>query len=66
MRLQSAGAPSIEIMIDTGSGHVNVNAPGATIRESKHGAWTVRLLDGAGSGVIDTGSGSVDIIVAAD
>ncbi|MGH8135452.1 MAG: DUF4097 family beta strand repeat-containing protein [Steroidobacteraceae bacterium] len=66
VRLQSASAPSMEIVIDTGSGQVDVNAPGATVRESDHGTWTVKLLDGSGSGVIDTGSGGVDIVVAAD
>lgn len=66
VRLQSASAPSMEIVIETGSGHVDVDAPGATIRESKHGVKTVRLLDGAGSGIIDTGSGGVDIIMTAD
>ena len=66
VRLESAGAPSMEIVIDTGSGHVNVNAPGATVKESKDGSWTVKLHDGSGSGIIDTGSGGVDIVVAAD
>ena len=66
VRLQSAAAPSMEIVIDTGSGHVDVNAPGATIKESEHGIWTVKFQDGAASGVIDTGSGGVDIVVAAD
>ncbi len=61
VRLESAGAPSMEIVIDTGSGHVDVNAPGAMIKESDNGTWTVRLQDGAGTGVIDTGSGGVDI-----
>jgi len=64
VRLQSTGAPSMEIVIDTGSGHVDVNAPGALVRESKEGVWTVKLQDGIGRGVIDTGSGSVDLIVA--
>ena len=63
VRLQTTAAPSMEIMIDTGSGHVDVNAPGAMVRESKDGVWTVKLHDGAGSGVIDTGSGGVDVIV---
>jgi hypothetical protein len=56
----------MEIVIDTGSGHVNVDAPGATTRQSDDGVWTVRFLDGTGRGVIDTGSGSVDISVAGD
>jgi len=62
VRLRSAGAPSMEVVIDTGSGRVDVDAPGAMVRQSD-GVWTVRLGDGAGSGVIDTGSGSVDLIV---
>lgn len=64
VRLRSTAMPSIEITIDTGSGAVDVDAPGAMVKELASGAWTVRLQDGAGSGVIDTGSGSVDIIIA--
>lgn len=66
VRLESAGAPSMEIVIDTGSGDVDVNAPGATVKESKDGVWTVKLHDGTASGVIDTGSGGVNIVVAGD
>ena len=66
VRLHSAAAPSMEIVIDTGSGHVDVDAPGSMIKESDSGTWTVKLKDGAGLGVIDTGSGGVDIIVTAD
>jgi DUF4097 and DUF4098 domain-containing protein YvlB len=62
VRLRSSAMPSIEIRIDTGSGGVDVDAPGANVRESD-GVWTVRLGAGAGRGVIDTGSGSVDIVV---
>ncbi len=58
MRLESSAAPSIEIRIDTGSGGVHVDAPGASVRESDD-VWRVRLQDGAGRGTIDTGSGSV-------
>ncbi len=58
--LRSSAAPSMQIRIDTGSGGVEIDAPGATVRESKD-VWTVRLKDGAGSGLIDTGSGSVDV-----
>jgi len=63
VRLESTGAPSMEIVVDTGSGHVDVNAPGAMIKQSDNGTWTVRLQDGAGTGVIETGSGGVDIAV---
>lgn len=66
VRLQSASAPSMEIVIDTGSGPVDVDAPGATIRESGHGTRTLRLREGSGSGVIDTGSGGVDIVIGAN
>jgi hypothetical protein len=62
-RLHLKGAPSMQIVIDTGSGRVDVDAPGATVRESKGGVWTVKIGDGAGSGVIDTGSGSVELVV---
>jgi hypothetical protein len=60
VRLQSSAAPSLEIRVDTGSGDVDVDAPGANVRQSD-GEWMVRLKDGAGSGIIDTGSGSVDL-----
>lgn len=66
VRLRSTAAPAMEIMIETGSGSVDVDAPGATVRELANGAWNVRLKDGSGSGAIDTGSGSVDLVVAAD
>lgn len=61
VRLQSGARPSIEIRIDTGSGGIDVDAPGANVRESDR-ATTVRLGDGAGRGVIDTGSGSVHLV----
>lgn len=58
--LSSSAQPAMEIRIDTGSGGVNVNAPGATIREDD-GITVVTLKPGSRRGVIDTGSGSVDI-----
>jgi hypothetical protein len=58
--LRSAAQPSMELRIDTGSGGVDVEAPGATVQEQDD-VWTVRMKEGAGRGVIDTGSGSVDI-----
>jgi len=60
VKLRSLAQPSMEIRIDTGSGDVNVNAPGASVRESD-GVTTVRMKDGTHRGVIDTGSGSVDL-----
>lgn len=61
VRLHSSGRPSIEIRVDTGSGHVDVDAPGATVREDDDGTWIIKAGDGAGTGIIDTGSGSVNI-----
>jgi hypothetical protein len=61
VRLRSSGLPSMEIRVDTGSGGVDVDSPAASVRESD-GVWTVRLGNGAGRGLIDTGSGSVDLI----
>ena len=58
--LRSSAQPSMEIRIDTGSGGVNVNAPGATIREDDDITY-VTLKLGSHRGVIDTGSGSVDL-----
>lgn len=58
--LRSSAQPSMEIRIDTGSGGVNVNAPGATIREEDDITY-VTLKLGSHRGVIDTGSGSVDL-----
>lgn len=60
VRLQSSAAPSLAIRVDTGSGDVDVDAPGANVQQSD-GEWMVRLKDGAGSGNIDTGSGSVEL-----
>jgi hypothetical protein len=59
--LRSSAQPSLELRIDTGSGGIDVSAPGATIRESRDDVTIVRMKDGAGSGVIDTGSGGVEI-----
>jgi DUF4097 and DUF4098 domain-containing protein YvlB len=61
VHLRSSRMPSMEIRIDTGSGGVEVDAPGATVSKSDD-VWTVRLGAGAGRGVIDTGSGSVDLV----
>jgi len=58
--LRSPAQPSLELRIDTGSGGVDVEAPGASIREGDD-VTIVRMKEAAGSGVIDTGSGSVDI-----
>ena len=60
VELRSSAAPSMEFRIDTGSGGVDVEAAGATVREND-GVWTVKMGAGSGRGVIDTGSGSVEI-----
>ena len=59
--LRSTAQPSLELRIDTGSGGVDVSAPGATIRE-KDDVTYVRMRDALHDGVIDTGSGSVNIV----
>ena len=58
--LRSTAQPSLELRIDTGSGGVAVSVPGATIRE-KEDVTSVRMRDARHDGVIDTGSGSVNI-----
>ncbi len=58
--LRSSAQPSMEIRIEPGSGGVDVDAPGATIRETDD-ATIVRMKDAAGRGLIDTGSGSVHL-----
>lgn len=58
--LRSSAQPSLELRIDTGSGGVDVSAPGSSIRRVDD-VTIVRTRDGAGSGVIDTGSGRVEI-----
>jgi hypothetical protein len=58
--LRSTAQPSLELRIDTGSGGVAVSVPGATIRE-KDDVTYVRMRDALHDGVIDTGSGSVNI-----
>lgn len=58
--LRSSAQPSMEIRIEPGSGGVDVEAPGATIRQTDD-ATIVKMKDAVGRGVIDTGSGSVNI-----
>ena len=60
MSLRSTAQPSLELRIDTGSGGVDVSAPGATIREDDDVTY-VKMRDAVHSGVIDTGSGSVNV-----
>ena len=56
----SGGQPSLELRVDTGSGGVDVDAPGASVREDDD-VTIVKMKDGAGRGGIETGSGSVDL-----
>lgn len=58
--LRSSAQPSMEIRIDTGSGGVEVDAPGATVRQEDD-VTVVRMKEGSARGVIDTGSGSVNL-----
>jgi DUF4097 and DUF4098 domain-containing protein YvlB len=60
----STRSPSLELTIDSGSGGVNVDAPSAGTRRDRSGRWIVRFGDGAGTGLIDTGSGDVKLRVA--
>jgi hypothetical protein len=59
--MRSTAQPSLDLHIDTGSGDVVVAAPGASIREVSDGTTYVSMKGGGGRGVIDTGSGSVEI-----
>ena len=52
----------MEFRIDTGSGGVDIEVAGRD-RARNDGVWTVKMGEGAGRGVIDTGSGSVRISV---
>ncbi len=61
--LRSTVPPSLELAVETGSGHVNVDAPGTTVEQRRRGEQLIRIGSGAGRGVIDTGSGGVDIRV---
>lgn len=58
--LRSSAQPAMEIRIDTGSGGIDVDAPGATVRQHDD-ATTVTMKGGTARGVIDTGSGSVNL-----
>lgn len=57
--LEASAWPSMSITIDTGSGHVATDVPGSEVIETKGGMHIVRIGNGAGSGLVDTGSGSV-------
>lgn len=59
--LRSTAQPSLELHIDTGSGDVVVAAPGASVHEAGDGTTDVSMKGGTGRGVIDTGSGRVEI-----
>jgi len=58
--LDVAGAPSVHLVVSTGSGDVTVDVPGARIRSTK-GDFVADLGDGKGKGIIQTGSGDVKI-----
>ena len=62
--LRSSSQPSLELRIDAGSGSVNVDAPGASVREVDD-VTIVVLGDGTHRGIIDIGSGDVDLSFAA-
>jgi DUF4097 and DUF4098 domain-containing protein YvlB len=53
--------PAMEVAIDTGSGGVTVDVPGAEVTRHDDGSRTVRIGGGGERGVIETGSGSVEL-----
>jgi hypothetical protein len=61
--LRSSARPSLELRIGTGSGGVDIDAPGASLREADD-ITILTLRDGAHPGVIDTGSGRVELSFA--
>lgn len=60
VEIVTSALPSMELVIDTGSGDIQVDAPTASSRED-HGKRIVTLGEGAGRGVIDTGSGNASL-----
>ena len=57
--------PAMTISVDTGSGGVSVDVPDAEVTRTENRDRIVRIGDGAARGVIDTGSGSVNLSTAA-
>lgn len=59
--LQATAWPVMEIVVDTGSGRKQVDVPGAMVTTDRHGRVIVGIGTGGPRGVIDTGSGSVQM-----
>lgn len=57
--VEASAWPSMDIRLDTGSGGVTVDVPDAQVMHHDRRDRTIRLGDGAGNGMIDTGSGSI-------
>ncbi len=64
VRLRSSAQPSLELRVDAGSGRIKVDAPGVGVREVGDVTF-LTLGEGRNQGVIDTGSGDVDLSFAA-
>ncbi len=61
VQIRSSAMANMFVTIDTGSGRIDVDAPDAETRRLEDGTMTVRLGAGEGRGIIDTGSGSVEL-----
>lgn len=61
VRIEATAWPSMTINIDTGSGSVDVDIPGVEDTSDDKRRRMLRIGDGSGRGVIDTGSGSVSL-----
>ncbi len=61
VRIEATAWPSMTLTVDTGSGGVNVDIPGVEDASDDKRRRVLRIGDGSGRGVIDTGSGSVSL-----
>ena len=61
--LRMTETPSMMLSIDTGSGSIDLNVPDLRTTQNKRGYVKAQLGDGEGRGHIDTGSGSVRVLV---
>lgn len=61
----SATVPSLELIVDTGSGGIEVAGPTTSHRKDDDGRDIYVFGSGEGHGMIDTGSGSVTVRLAA-
>ena len=59
VRIDAAAWPSMTLVVDTGSGGIQADIPGVESRGDDPGRRVLKIGDGSGAGLIDTGSGSV-------